>query len=278
MIRLGSPLTVRRKKPPFWSTVWRRAWFWIGIAGTGVVLVILYILFFSYLFTVDTIEVQGNLQEISEHEIRGIASGMLSRKVLWFSTASMFSVSLHSLEQELESRYPALLSVKIQRHFPRKLSISLQEREGIIQWCQGEEDEECVVLDRTGKAFRVSREEDVSMLFLTGDNGTIEVAVGDSAVQPKKLSRILQATEEVGLVFGALAPGVSVHRIVTKEDRVEQVTTEGWSVIMDLSGNISWQGTKLAAVLEDHVKQKRRRQLEYIDLQFGSQAYLRYRD
>lgn len=277
-VRPGSPLTVRRKKPSFWSTLWRRSWFWIGIAGTVMVLVVLYTLYFSSLFEVDTIEVQGDLQEISEHEARGIASEMLSRKILWFSTASIFSVPLHSLEQELENRYPALLSVKVQRHLPRKLSILLRERESVVLWCQGEQHKECVVLDRTGKAFRVSREEDATMLFLTGNDSATEALIGDSIVPSEKLSRILQATEETERIFRALAPGVSIRRIITGESRIEQVTTEGWSVVMDLSGNISWQATKLVAVLEDHVKQERRPQLEYIDLQFGSQAYLRYRD
>lgn len=278
MVRPNSPLTVRRKKPSFWSTLWRRTWFWIGIAGTVMVLVVLYVLFLSSLFAVDTIEVQGDLQEISEHEARGIASEMLSRKVLWFSTASIFSVPLNSLEQELESRYPALLSAKVQRHLPRKLSMLLQERESVVLWCQGEQYEECVVLDRTGKAFRESREEDASILFLTGNDSATKAMIGDSVISSEKLSRILQAMEEAEIVFRALAPGVSVHHIVTEEGRIEQVTTEGWSVIMDLNGNTSWQGTKLAAVLEDHIKQERRPHLEYIDLQFGSQAYLRYRD
>ncbi|MDP4009251.1 MAG: FtsQ-type POTRA domain-containing protein [bacterium] len=242
------------------------------------VLVVLYVLFLSSLFAVDTIEVQGDLQEISEHEARGIASEMLSRKVLWFSTASIFSVPLNSLEQELESRYPALLSAKVQRHLPRKLSMLLQERESVVLWCQGEQYEECVVLDRTGKAFRESREEDASILFLTGNDSATKAMIGDSVISSEKLSRILQAMEEAEIVFRALAPGVSVHHIVTEEGRIEQVTTEGWSVIMDLNGNTSWQGTKLAAVLEDHIKQERRPHLEYIDLQFGSQAYLRYRD
>ncbi|MBI2452767.1 MAG: hypothetical protein HYV55_00870 [Parcubacteria group bacterium] len=74
---------------------------------------------------------------------------------------------------------------------------------------------------------------------------------------------VLQATE-TKIEFFSLVPGlISAHM------------TEGWEIYFTHEEDRSWQETKLKEVLEKQIPQEKRSRLQYIDVRFGNQAYIK---
>ena len=74
---------------------------------------------------------------------------------------------------------------------------------------------------------------------------------------------VLQETE-TKIEYFSLTPGlVSAHM------------TEGWEIYFTQEEDRSWQETKLREVLEKQIPQEKRSRLQYIDVRFGNQAYVK---
>ena len=65
---------------------------------------------------------------------------------------------------------------------------------------------------------------------------------------------------------------------IGERGEVQGVTKEGWRILLDLKENMEWQQTKLQLVLEQKIPLEKRGELQYIDLRFGDQAYIKYQD
>ncbi|MDP3981944.1 MAG: FtsQ-type POTRA domain-containing protein [bacterium] len=270
--------SAQRKRLSVFSAIWKTTWFWVSILLTLTILGILYIIFLSPVFVVNAIVVEGDLKELAREEVVSVIRENLSQDILWISSESIFSVSVTRAEQELKNRYKAIESVSFKKRLPKTLSVMVRERIGVARWCADPKEESCVVIDKTGQAFREAREED-NVILLFGDVGDEHnIQKSDTVIEEARLSRVLQIVREGERILHALAPGVNVARVMVQNNRVEQVTSEGWHIIMSESTDLSWQGIKLAAVLEDHITKQQRPLLEYIDLRFGNQAYIRYQD
>ena len=51
--------------------------------------------------------------------------------------------------------------------------------------------------------------------------------------------------------------------------------TEGWEIYFTQEEDRSWQETKLREVLEKQIPPEKRSRLQYIDVRFGNQAYVK---
>ena len=65
---------------------------------------------------------------------------------------------------------------------------------------------------------------------------------------------------------------------VKNAGQVEAQMKEGWRVFLDTKESMEWQQTKLELLLQEKIPLKNRGELEYIDLRFGDQAYVKYLD
>ena len=66
-------------------------------------------------------------------------------------------------------------------------------------------------------------------------------------------------------------------RIVSGQT-VHAMTSEGWNVYLNTQKDLDWQLTKLGVVFERELSVDKRARLEYVDVRFGDQAYLKYKD
>ncbi|MCH7604650.1 hypothetical protein IID24_01535 [Patescibacteria group bacterium] len=81
-------------------------------------------------------------------------------------------------------------------------------------------------------------------------------------------SFLTSGDEEIRIVLYTIVSGA----------RVNAETSEHWDMYINPKKNIEWQVEKLRTVFEKNVPPERRGELEYIDLRFGDQAFIKYRD
>ena len=65
---------------------------------------------------------------------------------------------------------------------------------------------------------------------------------------------------------------------IGERGEIQGITKEGWNILLDIKEDMGWQQIKLQIVLEQKIPLEKRGELEYIDLRFGDQAYIKYFD
>jgi len=77
------------------------------------------------------------------------------------------------------------------------------------------------------------------------------------------------------LIFGDEAIRIVLYNVVSGT-RVNVKTSGHWEIYINPKESVEWQVEKLRAVFEKNISPERRGELEYIDLRFGDQAFIKY--
>ena len=261
--------------------------FWVGILGFFVLAGSAYGIFFTPFFQIKHIEIRGN-KNIAEEELRQAVSEPLSGHVVFFKKSHFLLANAAGVAAKIQAVFPEIESVAVQKKFPDKVRVTVQERQGIATWCQnktlsieleGSQEQttrsirQCFTLDKQGVIF----EEMESAKEVTLSAEGVEAALGDQVVDPVALERMLQFQRSVDAfpLFEQVGLRVLSLLVVSKE-RVNAGISEGWEIYFNPSAGVDWQIQKVKLVLEQEISSQRRPFLEYIDLRFGDQAYIKY--
>ena len=102
--------------------------------------------------------------------------------------------------------------------------------------------------------------------------------LGEQVLAQELLSNILLFQKQMDAAALFQEVGLRVSGItVFSEDRANARISEGWEIYLNPADNIDWQTTKAKLVLDQEIPFAKRPLLEYIDLRFGDQAYIKYR-
>jgi len=275
--------------------------FWIGVAGCVVFVGIGYAIFFTPFFEIKHIEIQGN-QKVATENIRKFIEERLPKQFVFFQINHLFLADAKSVGKELQEAYLEIELVTMSKTFPNKVKVVVKERQGVALWCQSRsytievEDEEgetrsfrqCFALDSNGIIFPAESPEGIqagppqsSGAGLGGEvviyGGKENAVVGDQVIKSELLILILAFQNELdsSVLFQDVGLHVSSFFIVS-EARMNAKISEGWEVYVNPQEDMNWQVTKVKLVLQEEVSPDRRSTLQYIDLRFGDQAYIKY--
>ncbi|MEK7542120.1 MAG: FtsQ-type POTRA domain-containing protein [Patescibacteria group bacterium] len=262
--------------------------FWFGLILCFVLAGVGYGIFFTPIFQIKYIEVQGN-QKVTKDQILHIVNASLWKDFVFFEINHFLFANAEHIEKEIRAAFSEIDSVKAKKKFPDSLQIIVQERQKVAIWCQQKsytvevadsENQEvrlfrqCFALDNHGVIFEeVEPEREV---IISVEN--VEGSLLNKVVDENLLSNILQFQQalDTSPLFQEVGLRVSSFSIVS-EERVHAKVSEGWEVYLNPSGRIDWQITKVKLVLEQEIPFEKRPFLEYIDLRFADQAYIKYR-
>ena len=241
--------------------------FLFGVGIIASVECFFYVIVFFPFIQIQDVKVEGN-KEISENQIKGIVIERLWGKFFFLPTASIFLTNTHGMQDALLKVIPELESADIQRRFPNSLIVVVRERVASAIWCQ---EFSCVEIDREGIAFK-RVESALEGIMIYGQGQPIDLK--ETAVKKEVLDAILEFAKEAkrqSLFFH----GELSFEIISNSE-IHAHTGEGWDVYFTNTQDLSWQNTKLQTVLKNKILPERRKDLEYIDVRFGDQAYLKY--
>ncbi len=241
--------------------------FLFGVAGAVCVELLFYGIVLSSFLQIQEVRVEGN-EGVSENRIRSVALDRLWGKLFFFPTASILLVDTQGIKEALLEGIPELETARIQRKFPNILTIAVQERRVVALSCQKLH---CVAIDKEGVAFKEADPSPESIIIYGQSQ---PLSLKETAVKKDVLDAILNFTKEAKRRSLFLQPGLSFE--VVSDSQIHANVEEGWSVYFTHTQDLSWQITKLQTVLENKIPPEKRRKLEYIDVRFGDQAYIKY--
>ena len=253
------PHQYKRKKPIF-----RKRFFWLGTLTLFVVGALSYFLFFSSIFQIEKIIVSGE-EKIAKEDIELLAERRLENKVLFLKTKSIFSVNLGQIRQDILNVFPQIAEIEISRGFFDAINILVIERVGLATWCV---EDNCFLLDNEGVIFEeVHGEPD--LLKIVDKQNLDSLVLGQKVIEDEKLNQIFEVRSRLAESIKIFIKEVAI----ISEERLNVQTPEGWEIYFNLKGEIDWQITELALVLEKQISPERRGELEYIDLRFSRVFY-----
>ncbi|MDO8655291.1 MAG: FtsQ-type POTRA domain-containing protein [bacterium] len=257
----GKPRRIRKNTP-----FWRKKYLLVVLLITFVLGGLGYVFLFSPIFQLQAREVRG---------ARTVApQALLDMTPV---QGNLLFISEKPIEKNILSTFPEIGRAQVKKNFLfRKLIIDVVEREEFVLSCSIDGRRAilpCVAADSQGVGFREKQEIPAGMpiLALSEPTSSLGTKILDPNLLPfvVELKRsldgwsVLQDTE-TKIEYFSLAPGlVSAHM------------TEGWEIYFTQEEDRSWQETKLREVLEKQIPQEKRKHLQYIDVRFGNQAYVK---
>jgi len=251
------PHRYKRKK-----SILKSRFFWLGIFALIVAGGIFYSLFFLEVFQVKKMIVNGD-DKVSKEDIEFLAGQRLESKILFFKTKSIFAVDLGQIKKDILDHFPQIAEVKASRGFFDAVNIIVIERQALAVWCG----ERCFLLDGEGIIFEEVIEAQPDLVLIKNESGINEL--GEKVIEKELLSQVLEIKAQVEGNTGILVK----EAFLASEERLNMKTAEGWEIYFNLKGDLGWQITELALVLEKQIPSEQRNKLEYIDLRFSRVYY-----
>lgn len=241
-----------------------------------------YFLFFSNFFLIEEIIVSGNRKVLKE-EIIKVAENEFLKKKLFFPVKNILLVNLGNIKENILDAFPQIVDVKIKRKLPETLSFNILERKGAAQFCRAfelftkEESQtvyqKCFLLDEEGIVFEEIIKDNIFLpkIVLSKSQEKNELELGQEIIEKQLLSGILD-------IFSQLKElNIETKEfLIVSEERINVKTLDNWEIYFNPKEDLTWQLTKLKAVLKN-IPLEKRNDLEYIELRFGNFAPPKYR-
>ncbi|MBI2574206.1 MAG: hypothetical protein HYV78_02340 [Candidatus Wildermuthbacteria bacterium] len=260
---------------------WKQKTLWAAGGAVAVLALIFSLIAFADFFQIYAIRVEGT-KLISAEKLRSKIDEFLSRKAGFATTRSIFLVSKADVRSRVLQEFPELAALSLDKTLPNTLFAVAQERIPSAVWCAASGGQ-CFLADKEGIAYKEldgnAFVEWSSQLPVLHDSlGANSMKAGAKAIDAALLEALLKfrdGTSSVQLAGGEALSFVSFDFL--SAERVRAVAKEGWDAYINPEENLAWQSVKLKAVLEKKIPAESRRFLEYIDLRFGDQAYIKYK-
>jgi len=245
------------------------------LAITGVVFLclggIIYLLFFTGLLDVRTIDISG-AGVISSADLKATAESWL-KGGFWELTRgrNLLFFSAGDLAGELAAKFPRIDSVEVKKEFPHRLKINITERQSAGIWCFVA-DNRCFYFDKEGIAYAEAAHSSGFLILNVADYRGPAVALGSRVDSQEWIKNIITARELL------LKTGISAAEFAIPSgsfDEFDAKTAEGWKIFFSNSTDITKQISSLAVLLRDKLPAEKRKGLEYFDLRIQDRIYYR---
>lgn len=259
---------IRRKRSALkvMITLLKSGYMWTGFLSILIVGSVAYILILSPYAQLRDITVSG-AEKVPEYDVVKLAYDDSLRSILTRHTIPVVLLNTNNIESDLLGRYPVMESVVVNvDYLERTMHVHITERVKAVSWCN--DAGICYSVDGSGVVFEETDRGGYPEITV---RGLSEISLGDSIISESNLEHALMVNN---MFSDTDRYDISMDRLdFIPPDRINGLTSEGWYVYLDSESNQQWQVDKLRAVLDDEVSEKERRELDYIDVRFGDQAY-----
>lgn len=232
-----------------------------------------YVIFSSALFSLQGISIQG-AKSISSEDLLGAVQRIVDSPSLFPSDNLLFFPS-EKISKTIHTSFPEVKEATLHRDFlKRTVAVQITERNAIAMLCK--EQNLCVSIDEQGIAMR--KEDDRATLPLFFALVPDDLVPGERVLEPSLLLSLLDFKQDIESRNLFQEQGLSIFSFFPENPgKVLVRFSEGWDSYIDPKEDMEWQKTKLVEVLEKQILPEKRMKVEYIDVRFGDQAYVKYR-
>lgn len=220
---------------------------------------ILYLMFFSGVFKVTDISIKG-VRELNPDELKVKIQDKLSKQ--FFKNNIIFFDS-DSLTREAKKQY-ALKTLKINKQYPSKISVTLEEYILELQWFSNNN---YYFIDEKGKAVGESqnKKDNIPIIY---DKKNLPVVVGKSMVTTDFINFIKTLNQKFTDTTGA-----KISRIEINESFNEIIvySSLGYYIVFDTTRDPNQELKNLQTVIES--KEIKSKKLTYLDMRIKNKVF-----
>lgn len=217
-----------------------------------------------------------------QNALLAIAERSVQRNIAFFKSRSIFLVDSKKIQKSALNQFPEIETLQVKRNFPNTLFLVTQKRKEVALWCQTQD--VCFALDGKGIIFEEKKPQGEFVIADLQKNplpvlSTDGLKLGEVVVPQDVLAPLLDfrnRVEKLDVFSNATTTFASASLV--SDLQIHYKTSKGWEVYMNPKENIDWQITKLQTVLAQKIPSGKRARLDYIDLRFGDQAYVKYQN
>jgi cell division protein FtsQ len=249
-----------RKKKSIFKNLFKNRFFWLFVLTGCIISLLIYFFFFSPFFSVKEIKIEGQLNFISEKEIKEFISEAIKGKVLFFKSTSIFSFRRKKIEKLALKHFFSVKDIKIKRKFPDVLIVEISERKPVVNFCQ---ENGCFFVDEEGIIFHKSN---LKMTVLRTEKK--EARLGEKVVEKNLLKKALKIADSLKKEIS-----IEVKEIYLTPFKIEMTTEKGITLIFSPQKGLNEQIEDLKLIIEKQITQERLENVDYIDLRFDKIFY-----
>ncbi len=241
-------------------------------------------------FRINEIAINGEKALDKEEFLADIREILKERFLIVFPLDNIFIFPKTKISDEALNKFPILKKISIERDFPNKIIVSVEERKASALWCKhlvsnislSAQSASSTEADKTESSFGAREcafSDENGFIFSQAPDfsGGIFLKFFDERVKPAEIGKqMLEEGEFKKLIaFYDLAAkkDFSAANVALKDGGVYEVyLKEGWYILLNDKNNPDSSLDNLKIVLEQIVKEKRPR-LEYIDIRFGNKIF-----
>ncbi len=241
----------------------------IGWLSLLTLLLILYVIFYSPLFSIYTIKIDGTNPTTAKIIGEQFISWQMSqRKWFIFRQNNLLLFSKSWLNDNLESKY-SLSDVSIKKKLLHTLEVTIHMKAPVLVWVTSDA---YYYVDETGSlSTQVSNPEATASLPRIFDDSNEAPPQNGAIITPDKITFITSLTSQLSQLTGISIQSYSVpHRLSTQ---VNAKTEAGYVIYFDSSISLDTQMEKLRGVLNTKIKDTKPK--EYVDLRIGDRVYMK---
>lgn len=218
----------------------------VAVIGLGLI----WVVFWSPIFAVKTILLQGELtQPVTEN-------------LMTLAGRNLFLLSEREITTQLLSVESMIADVHLTRGFPSELRVAVTRRHPALVWQTADK---LLAIDQTGVAFTYDSTLADGIPRVADYRGQ-PINPGDIPLKPEIITFIQSTFTELPSRIGGAITGAEIHETPVS---IKFVTEWGWAVYLDSSRPLMGQLENLTLVLRDH----RDTIHEYVDMRVEGWAY-----
>lgn len=211
-------------------------------------------------FNIRTIDVEG-VKSLPAELVRTKTETALGKA---FFGRNLLTMRAGKSTRELQAAEPLLKTVTLERHWPNRLKVIVEERQPSLNWTSGNQ---TFLIDGDGTAIGPTTEPGLANVV---DSTNLPVKPGDR-VAPR---RFVEFIGNLNAQIPSSGVKVTGYRVPDTTSEVYAVTEMGYIIKFDTTRGAGDQMADLVKVLQT-LSQLRKSPAEYIDLRIPNKAYYR---
>lgn len=268
-------IILKPERPKKKSRNWRRLKRKLPMAGGLAVLIsFFYFVFFSSLFKIDNIIIEGNRNITADKLKAEIESEFKNKYLLVFPFNNLLILPKNKLDARLKEKFKRIETIQIQKQLVNVLRINIIEKRGAFKWCRLDG---CFLVNEQGLAYNVSldetalTEEEKALLTIKESTSGLPV-VNEKVIEGNLIKTIWEINDTLESDIAEFTtPSILSGKIVL-------IMKDGWQLILSIDWPIKDQLTNLKALFSDKIPLEQRKNLEYIDLTVKGRAYYKMKN
>lgn len=264
--------TLHKSKPL--KKPWRKVKKILPLLASFTVLgAVFYFFFFSSLFTIRDVKIEGN-KNIPVDKLKSEIESQLNKKfLLYIPIKNFFLFPDKSLEEDLKKQFKRIESVSVTKSFAHSIEITLTEKRGALKWCR---EQGCFLINEAGIAYNIPldeaslAEEEKYLLAIKELMGPLPNS-NDKIAEENFIKSIWQINDSLKQTLDLSSQEFITPNAVSKQIFVR--TNENWQIFFNSEFPIQEQVNSLKVTLAGQIKPGERKELEYIDLRVKGRVY-----